>query len=1055
MPLKIALFGGCRESIGVRLRPSGRYFPIVFPVHRAMPSLLKTVRMPEAFTKRGVCIFWLLLLCYAPQAASQAQDRCGYDQLMQGRRVWYPEGAEQFERWLSKKMNENQPEALTAQSEVPVYTIPVVVHVIHNGEPVGTRSNLSQRLITRQIETLTEDFRRKNADASLTAPEFLAVGADCKIEFVLARQDPYGLPTSGITRTKQSPTQPLDQKHDVASIALWPVADYLNFWTIDKNAMGTAYEGLQGVSQFPISERAVFGLSSDTTLFNGIAVRRDKVGTQPNNDSAGRTATHEVGHFLGLRHVWGDGGCDRDDFCEDTPLAEAPADACTPKDSCGSRDMVENYMDYTPDACMNLFTNCQKERMRTVLAHDPIRRKLLTSKAKEPVPITQHDAGIRRIISPQTSECHDSFTPQIEVANYGTNILREVVVAMSVDGEEKERKTLAGPLLSYDFVSLSFGAYEMGETPPPYLSFSFEIVSVMGKADVHTANNTKTVQVMRHPPFRVDDTEGFEVMPRQWLTTPDSLERARVVSSTRTGQNVLKFSFATSSQGEYGREYGIRSPIIDMSRYVNTDLVLNFRYSYAGRDSSDDLVTGLRVVVHERCNGSKRKREIFNKYGDTLVTSAANIQGKTPAESDWREATLLLSSFGDTPFVQLELLARNGKANDLYVDALTVSRKEVHAYDVGIEAVYTAYTACGLKGKHHVTLRNYGKETQEAALFLTVAIDGVSEFATEEIAPTTRWQNATTWISFSTASKNLRDGEHVLEVAIGSDDGLLDDYEENNTASATFYLHQKRDHLPTLENFEPYQKEGVRWYAPTNAQGGAWEFAAHKNKGQRASNRVAHAAAYDRAAAYRLMSPVYDFSNASAVTMSFEVAYAKRGTLHDALQLLASEDCGNTFEHMLYAKGGDTLAIKDTFRKWAPEHADDWRQETVDLSILAGKRNIQLAFVMQSAGGNDLYLDDIEIFDRASSEKIASQKDKVLLHPNPAQGLVHLSFHLLEKAKVSLRLYDIAGRRIKEQTYDDTLNQIYSMDLPQKSRVYILQVTKEAQVLRSFRVLSE
>ena len=970
--------------------------------------------------------------------------------------MWYPEGAEQFEHWLAKKMNESQPEAPTAQSEVPIYTLPVVVHVIHNGEPVGTGSNLSHSLIARQIEMLTEDFRRRNADASRTAPEFLAVGADCKIEFRLAQQDPHGLPTLGITRTKQSPTQPLDQKHDVTNIALWPVEDYLNFWTIAPNAMGTAYEGLLGFAQFPISERAVFNLSPATTLFNGIAIRSHKVGMQPDNDSAGRTATHEVGHFLGLRHVWGDGGCDKDDFCEDTPRADASADACTPKSSCGSQDMIENYMDYTPDTCMNLFTNCQKKRMRTVLAHDPIRRKLLTSRAKEPVPITQRDAGIGRILSPRVSECHDSFTPQIEVANYGTDTLREVVVAMSVDGEEKERKTLGGPLLSYDFAPLSFSTYEMGETEAPYLGFSFEIVRVMGEADVHTANNVKTVRLMHHPPFQADDTEDFEEVPGQWLITPNSLEKVHVVPSTQAGQNVLKFSFAASDQEGYGREYGIRSPIIDMSHYVNTDLVLNFRYSYARGDSDDDLVTDLRVVAHERCNNSGQKREIFNKYGDTLVTSATNIRDKTPAESDWREATLLLSSFKDTPFVQLELLARDGKANDLYVDALTVSRKEALTYDIGVEEVYTTYTACGRRGKHHITLRNYGKEMQETVLFLTIAIDGASVFATEriEIAPTARWQNATTWISFSTAP-NLRNGEHTLEVSIGPDDGFLDEYEENNTASATFYLHQKRDHLPALENFEPYQKEGVRWYNPTNKQGGAWALVAHKNKGQRASNRVAHAAAYDKAADYRLMSPVYDFSNASAVTLSFEVAYAKRGTLYDELRLLVSEDCGNTFGRMPYAKGGSALAIKDTFRKWAPEHADDWKQETVDLSILAGKRNIQLAFVMQSAGGNDLYLDNVEIFDRASSKKVASQKDQVLLYPNPAQGLVHLSFHLLEKASVSLRLYDIAGRRIKEQTYDNTLNQIYSMGLPQKKRVYVLQATKAGQVLRSFRVLSE
>ena len=91
----------------------------------------------------------------------------------------------------------------------------------------------------------------------------------------------------------------------------------------------------------------------------------------------GRITTHEVGHWLGLRHIWGDGDCLADDYCNDTPPAEAPNNTCAKNVSCNSPDMIENYMDYTTDECMNIFTQDQKIRMHTVLRNSPRRKELV------------------------------------------------------------------------------------------------------------------------------------------------------------------------------------------------------------------------------------------------------------------------------------------------------------------------------------------------------------------------------------------------------------------------------------------------------------------------------------------------------------------------------------------------------------------------------------------------------------------------------------------------------------------------------------------------------
>jgi len=144
-----------------------------------------------------------------------------------------------------------------------------------------------------------------------------------------------------------------------------------------------------------------------TALTDGIVVGYKYFGSSEKGDfpelyapyNLGRTTTHEVGHWLGLRHIWGDGDCTVDDFCEDTPPAAAPNNGCPEGAiSCAAFDMYENYMDYSYDACMNIFTQCQKNRMRQVLETSP-RRKSVVVREK-----TSDDQKLTH--SPTLSEQH-------------------------------------------------------------------------------------------------------------------------------------------------------------------------------------------------------------------------------------------------------------------------------------------------------------------------------------------------------------------------------------------------------------------------------------------------------------------------------------------------------------------------------------------------------------------------------------------------------------------------------------------------------------------------
>lgn len=270
-------------------------------------------------------------------------------------------------------------------NEPTIYRIPVVVHVVHNGEEVGNGANISEEQVQSQIEVLNEDFRRQEGTNG-----FSTQGVDTQIEFYLATTDPDGnvLSEPGIHRFNGGiPIWPTGFASTVDQIlkpaTIWDPSRYFNIWTV--NFGGFVGRSLLGYAQFP-SESELPGLNQDEgpADTDGVVVGYKYFGSSEKGNfpdlnetyNLGRTCTHEVGHWLGLRHIWGDGGCLIDDFCEDTPLSDEPNFSCTAHTSCGSPDMIENYMDYTEDQCMNIFTQDQKERMIQVLLNSPRRQTL-------------------------------------------------------------------------------------------------------------------------------------------------------------------------------------------------------------------------------------------------------------------------------------------------------------------------------------------------------------------------------------------------------------------------------------------------------------------------------------------------------------------------------------------------------------------------------------------------------------------------------------------------------------------------------------------------------
>ncbi len=298
----------------------------------------------------------------------------------------------QFEAWLKRKTGERKSEHI----EVKPYIVPVIFHIIYDGETEGNGSNLSQAFIQQQMLQLNKDY------ANLSNSQY-AVAAATGIQFTLAQKSPSGsvLAEPGIERINRSSkswtvpgTKGWARDYIVSTIkpqSIWDPEKYINVWLVP--AMNNGGTGkLLGFSTFPVTS-TLEGLDADPIESNttaGVVVDYSTVGSifRPQTCDVGwgkgKTLSHELGHFFGLRHIWGDEKCGND-YVDDTPVQEDAnyGKPIHPKpNSCGTADeMFENYMDYSDDEVLNTFTADQVDRMQTVMLNSPRRANLPNSTA--------------------------------------------------------------------------------------------------------------------------------------------------------------------------------------------------------------------------------------------------------------------------------------------------------------------------------------------------------------------------------------------------------------------------------------------------------------------------------------------------------------------------------------------------------------------------------------------------------------------------------------------------------------------------------------------------
>ncbi len=989
--------------------------------------------------KRTLFTTTLLLFLFR---ISLSQDRCATVQYEELRNLKNPnkESTKQFEDWMKQRVPLHKMKSLRAEDTQATILIPVVVHLIHNGEAIGTGTNLSVAQVVSQINVLNKDYQRLNTDASNTPAAFLPLASSVDVQFVLAKQDPIGAASNGIVRVKGTQTSwSVNDNALFKSLSYWPAEKYLNIWVVSFNDQTIGY------AQFPVSSLPGLEASPNDRLTDGVVISNTAFGsiddgafTLDNKYNKGRTLTHETGHFFGLRHIWGDDGsqCNGTDYVDDTPnqagsyLNQCPSGT---KNSCSSDDMYMNYMDYTNDACMNLFTLGQVGRVNTVIQNSPRRVSLINSLgAYDPIPVAI-DGAIKKIILPGSSACGDAIIPTLQIQNLGTNTISTVRVQLKVNSSVIETKDFSISLSNLQTGEIQFSNYLPATSS---LLVNFEILLVNGVTDARAFNNTSTVTTSIPPLATLPVSEVFNTLPTNWtIRNPDNLVGWALLNTEGNGKSLYLNSYDYENQGAMDQ---LISPVLDLTNVPFAYLKFDRAYEYYGAGNEDRL----RVLVSSSCDFNNTTTLLFDKEGLELSTSASSSGSFfIPSASQWKTEVIPLNQFIGSK-IQISFESINGYGNNQFLDNIVVATDELT--DLALLSLESpSPVSCNVNITPGIRVQNQGT-TPISNFKVQITVNGQSPQI-----QTVSGLNILPGVDILIALNPLllQDGTNSISVAVTDPNNVIDSNPINNSFTYKRVINTNSDIIPLREKFEgDFQSQ---WTVVSQGQEEIWS-PANTNEGiSMAFNAFNNPNLGEES---WLVSPVLDFSRAQQASLFFDNAYAFASTGEEKLRVLYSEDCGTTFKAALFSESGYTLSTTASEASWTPSVEDDWRKNKIVLNSLAGKSNLRFAFVSTAGNGNNLFLDNIEFYIDDYEGYFKKIEEQLLAKENmPAENdysvygeadqNIRITFNLLERQPVDLRIYNMAGQLILQNTLPETLNQTYYLDLGyQSTGIYIVKV---------------
>ncbi|MBN2681366.1 MAG: T9SS type A sorting domain-containing protein [Bacteroidales bacterium] len=543
------------------------------------------------------------------------------------------------------------------QKDDEVYVIPVVFHVIHN---YGVE-NISKQQIENGIEWMNNDFRKTSSDTGYIIEAFKPIAADCRIEFRLARLDPYGNCTDGITRTQSELTYSANE--DIKDlVTAWPREKYLNIWVVYKIASGAA-----GYSYYPSSVDGSWGVGRD-----GIVIRYDYVGgIEESSASHGRTLTHEAGHYLNLMHPWGNSNdpelpenCEIDDDVEDTPLTIGHTSCSLYAETCGSLDNVQNYMDYS--YCGKMYTIGQKDRMRACL-NSSISNRINLWQVSNLIATGVLNPDELAICIPTVDFISDKIegcaglTVQFTDRTYNSDIDSTWQWNWSFPGGVPESSTEQNPEVTYNEAGWYDVSLSVTNSAGSGAIAKERKIRVLSDSTGEFAPYLESFENVEWPYNSIDYNKDWSVITRG----EDNWERTSLASVT--GNASIRIDNRNNIKGTKNT---IISPSINISSLTeNVRLFFKVAYAKTSTESRDLLL----VYSSKNC-GDTWSIELVRTSTSLVSNDGSYISSSfVPNEFEWKEFTADMDNYIGYESIRLKFICESSNGNYLYIDDIQVS----------------------------------------------------------------------------------------------------------------------------------------------------------------------------------------------------------------------------------------------------------------------------------------------------------------------------------------------------------------------------------------------
>lgn len=598
----------------------------------------------------------LLFAALATRVAAQHDNHsdhllCGTDMMMQKVFAEHPEIKADFERREAEAAEadrlaflEGYRDQSRGMMQTPIYTIPVVFHIIHD---YGSE-NISDAQVRDAVRIMNEDYNKDNADTSSIVPTFQGIAADAQIQFKLANLDPNGNCTNGIDRIVSNETYIGD---DGSKLNSWPRSKYLNIWVVKNISNGAAgYAYLPG--------------TAPTASVDGIIILSTYVGSiGTGNTTTARALTHEIGHFLNLQHVWGSSNnpnvaCGNDNV-SDTPVTKGWTTCnLTTNDVCNNNveENVQNFMDYS--YCYRMFTNGQKTRMHNALNSGMGQRSSLWTNSN------LNATGVNNN-PPNTCAPKADFAPATSISicagssvNFSDLSWNSDATAWSwsFSGGTPSTSTLQNPTIQYT----TPGIYDVTLT-----------------ASNTSGSNTKTrtghivvlpATAAYNNTFYSESFENSTQVAADWIINNPGGGSAFQQTTTAgyTGVASMKLNnYTTTTDGLIDE---LITPSINLTAINSPSLT--FRWAYRQTNTAD--ADKLRLLASTDCGRTWVQRWV--KSGTNLNSvSGTQTSAFTPTTAQWALASVVVTTYANEPNMRFKFEFTSGGGNSVYIDDVNIT----------------------------------------------------------------------------------------------------------------------------------------------------------------------------------------------------------------------------------------------------------------------------------------------------------------------------------------------------------------------------------------------